>query len=87
MPSHTAAGKKVYGIIGPDEIEATTLGPAPLCLCHGEALRNEAVWVEGNPCAFSCPADQAVCAGTWTVTRQAVNGSAATPVVIEIRPE
>jgi hypothetical protein len=81
----------LFAITGPppDDVEVTILAPTPLLALsrfHAEALGQRAVHPRNGGLWFRYREDQELCAGTWTVTRQAMNGDASASVTIEIPP-
>jgi hypothetical protein len=42
--------------------------------------------IRGDRLVFADPRGQELCAGRWTITKQAVNGSASASTVTEIEP-
>ena len=76
----------MYVITGPDQIVASLIAVSPLAALrrfHADALGERTVRLRHGKLVFRHPADQALCAGTWTVCRRAVNGSDSS-VTIEI---
>jgi hypothetical protein len=81
-------GRKLYTITDPAGVEATGILAAnelaALVEFHCEALGRDAVRIRDGQLVFRSPADQEICAGRWRICRQALNGSCAPPVVVEI---
>ena len=78
----------LYAIIGPDGIECSLNAAGPLLALrkfHAEACGERAVRIRDGQLRFKRREDQRVCAGTWTVTAQGNNASAA-PLVVDIPP-
>jgi hypothetical protein len=78
----------LFAITGPDDVEVTIVAPTPMMalrLFHAEAFGSDrSVRLIDDQLVFRRRADQELCAGTWVVTRQAVNGTAVSTVTIEI---
>jgi hypothetical protein len=81
----------LYALRGPppDDCEVFIDAPSPmaaLCGFHREAWGFRAVFPRGQTLIFRDPEHQRMVAGTWTITRQQVNGEASASVIVEIPP-
>ena len=72
-------GRRLYRIVGPDgvTIDCPGLNPAhALLVFHTEALGVKHVKMRGGQFWFRSREDQKICAGSWLIVEQGVNGAA-----------
>jgi hypothetical protein len=81
-------GSRLHLIIDDFGVETVVIAPSPLAalrLFHGEAMGNDrGIRIKGNQLIFKRPAHQALCAGTWRVTRYCESGRFGPETIIEI---